>query len=164
MDVYTREAKRLNILKEMYTLCDGNITATMDFKDLKFKLPDFDLEYINSEMHYFNEKGITAGTWPIWDKFIIEKWNFKRNKLKSIDIKILHHLYNCGIFKSNIEIKVELGFSNKQIVKSINILLEPSLVVLNQENKIKICNNDEIYFVKEIISIEAKLHVIKLQY
>jgi len=94
----------------------------------------------------------------IWDQSIRKKWLEKRNQIDIIDIKILHHLYNVKIFKEKNEITKELGFSLRKTNKSVGKLLEAELVTINKQNKIKIKNLKEIFFIKEIISIEAKLH------
>lgn len=94
----------------------------------------------------------------IWDQSIRNKWSDKRNQLDITDIKILHHLYNVKIFKEKSEITKELGFSLRNANKSVGKLLEAELVTKNKQNKIKIKLTKEIFFIKEIISIEAKLH------
>ena len=94
----------------------------------------------------------------IWDQSIRNKWSDKRNELDITDIKILHHLYNVKIFKEKSEITRELGFSLRKANKSVGKLLEAELVTMNKQNKIKIKLIKEIFFIKEIISIEAKLH------
>lgn len=94
----------------------------------------------------------------IWDQSIRNKWSDKRNQLDITDIKILHHLYNVKIFKEKSEITKELGYSLRKANKSVGKLLEAELVIINKQNKIKIKNLKEIFFIKEIISIEAKLH------
>lgn len=94
----------------------------------------------------------------IWDQSIRNKWSDKRNQLDITDIKILHHLYNVKIFKEKSEITKELGFSLRNANKSVGKLLEAELVTMNKQNKIKIKLTKEIFFIKEIISIEAKLH------
>jgi len=94
----------------------------------------------------------------IWDQSIRNKWSDKRNQLNTTDIKILHHLYNVKLFKEKSEITKELGFNLRKVNKSIGKLLEAELVTMNKQNKIKIKLTKEIFFIKEIISIEAKLH------
>lgn len=94
----------------------------------------------------------------IWDQSIRNRWSDKRNQLNITDIKILHHLYNVKIFKEKNEITKELGFSLRKANKSVGKLLEAELVTINKQNKIKIKLIKEIFFIKEIISIEAKLH------
>lgn len=94
----------------------------------------------------------------IWDQLFRNKWSDKRNQLDITDIKILHHLYNVKTFKEKSEITKELGFSLRKAIKSVGKLLEAELVTMNKQNKIKIKLIKEIFFIKEIISIEAKLH------
>lgn len=94
----------------------------------------------------------------IWDKTIQSKWNETRNSLEIKDVKILHHLYNCKIYKNVSNIVNDLGFNEKAVYGSVDKLLNARLIQANKENKIKIKPINEIFYVKEIISIEAKLH------
>ena len=93
----------------------------------------------------------------IWDKIIYKKWSQKRNNLSFIDIKVLHHLYNSKVFKDKTQIKCELGYGISQINNSISNLLEAELIKINKQKKVKIKPLKDIFFLKEIISIEAKL-------
>jgi len=92
-----------------------------------------------------------------WNKSIQEKWNLNRNNLDQNDIKILHHLYNCRVYKTVDELIIELGFSIKQINKTILKLLDSKLVKENKKNKIRTKPLEKIFFIKEIIAVEAKL-------
>lgn len=94
----------------------------------------------------------------IWDQSIRNKWSDKRNQLNITDIKILHHLYNVKLFKEKSEVTKELGFNLRKVNKSIEKLLEAELVTMNKQNRVKIKLIKEIFFIKEIISIEAKLY------
>jgi len=93
----------------------------------------------------------------IWNENIKGKWAEERNNLKLNDIKILHHLYNNKIYKSISKISRELNFSLRDAQKSIEKLNEADLILINDKNKAKIKKINEIFFVEEIISIEAKL-------
>lgn len=93
----------------------------------------------------------------IWDGNIEGKWTEKRNNLILNDIKILHHLHNTKIYKSIDKISRELNFSLKDTQKSIEKLNNAELIIINDKNKVKIKKINKIFFVKEIISIEAKL-------
>ena len=94
----------------------------------------------------------------IWNENIKRKWTEKRNNLTLNDIKILHHLYNNnGMYKSIGKISEELKFPLRGAQKSIEKLNDADLVVINDKNKVKIKKLNEIFFVEDIISIEAKL-------
>jgi len=93
----------------------------------------------------------------IWNGKIEGKWTEKRNNLTPNDIKILHHLYNNKIYKPIDKISKELNFSLRDTKKSIEKLNEADLIVVNNKNKVKIKQINKIFFVEEIISIEAKL-------
>jgi predicted transcriptional regulator len=101
--------------------------------------------------------GFTDLVCIIWDRNIEEEWTEKRNNLTLNDIKILHHLYNNKVYKSIDEISRELNFSFIDVLKSIEKLNDAELIVANNKNKVKIRKIKEIFFVKKIISIEAKL-------
>ena len=92
----------------------------------------------------------------IWHKSIRENWSNKRNQLDSTDIKILHHLYNVRIFDEISKIVNDLGFNLNKVNRSIEKLFEANLIKANG-NRVKIRPINDIFFVKEIISIEAKL-------
>ncbi len=117
--------------------------------------PNYEISLIQEP---YTGYGYTDLVCIIWDKSIHNKWNEKRNILKKNDIKILHHLYNCRLFKKISDISTDLGFSNKEVLLSIEKLLNAKLIRMNKDNKIKIKPINEIFYIKEIISIEAKLH------
>jgi len=120
----------------------------------KFADKDYDYSIIQEPYTGFGYADIVCLK---WNKSINEKWNLNRNNLDQNDIKILHHLHNCRVYKSLDELKIELGFSINQINKTILKLLDSKLVKENVQNKIRIKPLKEIFFIKEIISIEAKL-------
>jgi predicted transcriptional regulator len=93
----------------------------------------------------------------IWDKSIEQKWTANRNLLQTMDIKILHHLYNCRIYKNISDIITDLGFNQKTVYSSIETLIKSKLIQENKNNKVKIRPINEIFYIKDIISIEAKL-------
>jgi hypothetical protein len=66
-------------------------------------------------------------------------------------------LYNNKIYKPIDKISKELNFSLRDTKKSIEKLNEADLIVVNNKNKVKIKQINKIFFVEEIISIEAKL-------
>jgi DNA-binding Lrp family transcriptional regulator len=93
----------------------------------------------------------------IWNKEIYKKWQTDRNKLIINDIKILHHLYLNNRYKSISEIMTELGFSKKEVNNSISRLDKAGLLKFTKDNRFKVLKKSEIFYIKEIISIEAKL-------
>ena len=92
-----------------------------------------------------------------WKKDILNKWKADRNNLTKNDIKILHHLYNCRIFKTIKEIVGDLCFSIKQVKETLSRLSKAETIITNKVGKVKIKPLDEIFFITEIIAIEAKL-------
>jgi len=117
--------------------------------------PDYEITLLEEPYTGFGYADLVC---IIWDKKIKTKWSNHRNSLVKTDIKILHHLYNCKIYKDISTIVGELGFSNKITNLSVRKLVESDLIHINKSNKYKINPINDIFFVKEIISIEAKLH------
>jgi predicted transcriptional regulator len=117
---------------------------------------DEDLDYTLIQEPYTGF-GYTDLVYIVWSKNIYKRWNTERNKLLITDIKILHHLFNCKKFKCISDINKELGFSIRTIMNSISKLYDAGLLVKNKSGKYKTLAKNEIFFVKEIISIEAKL-------
>jgi predicted transcriptional regulator len=105
----------------------------------------------------FTGLGYTDLVVVIWSKEIYSKWHPDRNKLMIDDIKILHHLYVGKKYKQISDIKDELGFSEKSIKNSLSRLNDAGLIIWNQEEEFKTLKKSDIFYLKEIISIEAKL-------
>jgi len=127
-----------------------------------FLVSDFFERLTNGKKHFLLQEPYTGLGYPdlvciVWDGEIEMKWKEKRNYLTINDIKILHHLYNSKAYKSIEEISRKLNFSLKGTQKSIEKLNNAELIIINDKNKLKIKKINEIFFVKEIISIEAKL-------
>ncbi len=93
----------------------------------------------------------------IWDKSMRTQWDEKRNKLTTTDIKILHHLYISSNSKNIDELITELGFSKKVILNSLDILCNINLIKEMECFNFKTKPLKNIFFIKEIITIEAKL-------
>lgn len=144
-------SKKTQIKTEELKLIDSFLASGF-FEKLADK--DYDYSIIQEPYTGFGYADIVCLK---WNKSINEKWNLNRNNLDQNDIKILHHLHNCRVYKSVDELKIELGFSINQINKTILKLLDSRLVKENRQNKIRIKPLKEIFFIKEIISIEAKL-------
>jgi predicted transcriptional regulator len=124
------------------------------FLDTINKKPNLEVSLIQEPYTGFGYADLVC---LIWDKSVKNSWTKKRNALETRDIKILHHLYCCKKFKEINEIILELGFSKKEVKISIERLLEANLINENKKSKIKIKPLKEIFFIREIISIEAKL-------
>lgn len=147
---------------------------TFDIKFRKEKRgPEFDLvvNFLNSSAHKFYnssfeltqliepyaEAGIPDVLLIIWDKTLCKDWKPERNQLTKFDIKILHHISKFG--KKGVEIdKIsrDLNLDNKHTYKAIHRLITSNLVD-ESNNKSYIKNLNENFFIKKIISIEAKI-------
>jgi len=93
----------------------------------------------------------------IWKKNILGLWNDNRNKLKKDDIKILHFLYSMKQRKSIPDISIQLGFSIASVEKSVERLIDADVIKENRgQYFIELIGN--VFFIKDIISIEAKLN------
>jgi predicted transcriptional regulator len=92
-----------------------------------------------------------------WNNSIYDKWNSKRNRLLEDDIKILHYLYKCQKPKTFIQIEMDLGYKNKALYKIIDRLISAELITENKKNCFKVRPLNEIFFIYEIIAVEAKI-------
>jgi len=128
-----------------------------------FKESNFFDNYISDDNYLFIEEPYTGFGYPdlilvLWDHKIGDFWNEERNKLTNNDLKIAQHLYNCKNFKSKEDLSKELGFSVNQIKKILDNLYQSQITVMNKKgDKVKLRNKSEIFFIKDIITIEAKL-------
>jgi hypothetical protein len=93
----------------------------------------------------------------VWEKNSYSNWNIDRNNLLINDVKILHHLYMVKKYKTPLELETELGFSPKRIFSSLSRLFDAGLILSGSGNKYKIRKKSDIFHIKRIISIEAKL-------
>lgn len=128
-----------------------------------FKDSDFFQRYTNglSDNYTFIEEPYTGFGYPdlvllIWDKKIEKNWKIERNNLTINEIKILQHLYNCNKSKSVEEISSELGFSKQQITSILSNLANAETVE-NTNGYWKLGAFEDIFYLKKIITIEAKL-------
>lgn len=129
-----------------------------------FILTDFFDEYKNLKKYDYTliQEPYTGFGYPdlvciLWDKAIAELWNKRRNKLKLNDIKILHHLFVSKKYKQLDELVFELGSSRTSTLNSIEALFQAKLINITKNDKYKSKPLSEIFFIKEIIAIEAKL-------
>lgn len=93
----------------------------------------------------------------IWEKNLLSFWNPERNYLNKDDIKILHYLYITKERFNLEEISRRTFFPIKKVEKSILRLLA-SKVVKETKSKYSISSMKKVFFIKDIISIEAKLY------
>jgi DNA-binding MarR family transcriptional regulator len=92
-----------------------------------------------------------------WDSNIKERWIPERNNLNRQDIKILHHIFSTGRRGVKLDkIGEKLGYKPIDISNSIRRLSDADTVVL-EDNFVRIKDKENTFFVKKIISIEAKI-------
>lgn len=92
-----------------------------------------------------------------WKKTIQERWNVKRNLLQEEDIKILHYLYNAQTAKTIDQMENDLGYDNRTLHKIVDRLVSAELITENQFSRFKIRPLKDIFFIHEIITVEAKI-------
>lgn len=92
-----------------------------------------------------------------WNKTIYERWNFRRDSLQEEDIKILHYLYNSQKAKTLVQIERDLGYKNKTLYKTVDRLISADLITENHKNTFKVRPLNKIFFIYEIIAVEAKI-------
>ena len=76
-----------------------------------------------------------------WDDDIFDYWVNERNFLKKRDIKILHHMYRKGEFLDIDALKKELGYSVREIERSLERLIRADLLT-ERDQKDFLCKND----------------------
>lgn len=107
----------------------------------------------------YAEVGIPDILIVAWDKKQKENWTPERNNLNRQDLKILHHISSFG--KRGIKtdkIKKQLGFECRNIKISLKNLEVANLISKDKKTDvIRISNLNEVFFIKQIISIEAKM-------
>ena len=105
----------------------------------------------------YAETGIPDILIVVWEDVNKSDWSPKRNKLDKTDIKILHHISSNG--KRGIRFKrilQQLGYSEKSAQKSLKKLVQAELIFFNGMTA-RIKDFENSFFVREIISIEAKM-------
>lgn len=92
-----------------------------------------------------------------WDENLFNcSWDEARNLLEKQDIKILHHLYLTNKTLGTAALRADLGYSERELEKTIERLTQSGLLHENPQG-FKSRSGGEIFFVKTIISIEAKI-------
>jgi predicted transcriptional regulator len=130
----------------------------------KFLESNFFTNYLDAEEKYmllqepFTGLGYTDLVCVVWDEGGYKNWCPSRNDLSLDDIKILHHLYWCKNFKQISELNNELGFSEKKMLSSLVRLVDANLIIKSKSEKYKARKKSDIFCIKAIVSIEAKIH------
>lgn len=126
-----------------------------DFYNNEIEGKNVKIKFIQ-EPHIVNSYPDIVGI--VWDENKLENWNENRKKLQITDLKIMHHLYQRNLFKSPKDLVDELGYSIKEVEDSFSRVNDANLVISNKKkDKFKLKPISEIFFISEIISIEAKL-------
>ncbi len=128
-----------------------------------FKDSDFFEKYTSNLVgnYIFLEEPYTGFGYPdmvllVWNDKIQENWNDERNNLTVTDVKIVQHLYNCNEWKTIADLSIELGFSERQLKKILKNLNRANMVE-NHTDYWKLNAIEDIFFIENIITIEAKL-------
>lgn len=93
----------------------------------------------------------------LWEECKIHKWHPERRNLCNVDLKILHHMItnrNCYSLKI---LHDQLGYTTKQLRKSLEKLTNACLVTHSNNNIFRVCSKNDAFFIKSIIAIEAKM-------
>ncbi len=90
------------------------------------------------------------------DRSKLDYWNEKRLLLKKNDIKILHHLYLSNKKRSIGDLVFELGFNERDIKKILRRLYNAEMII-EVGDCFLIKNIVRLFFISDIISIEAKI-------
>jgi hypothetical protein len=89
---------------------------------------------------------------------LCKSWQPERDLLTRNDIKILHYISTCGKRGTSISKIIEiLNFNNKELTKSLNRLIEADLIE-KFDLKVYVKDLNKKFFIKKIISIEAKIN------
>ncbi len=128
-----------------------------------FKDSDFFEEYTSNLVgnYTFLEEPYTGFGFPdmvllVWNDKIQKNWNSERNNLTVNDIKIVQHLYNCNEGRTIVDMVAELGFSERQLIKILTNL-NLANIVENHADYWHLNAIEDIFFVENIVTIEAKL-------
>lgn len=105
----------------------------------------------------YAEIGIPDILIVFFDRDLCENWNPKRSNLTKSDIKMLHHISKSG--KKGVmtdQIGELLNFNNHEFKRSYKRLIEADLIV-EGNYKTQMKDFDKNFFIKKIVSIEAKI-------
>lgn len=93
----------------------------------------------------------------LWDEKSTKVWSKERMLINSKDIRILNHLSLQDRLKSTFEIHNELGYSEREVDRSITRLHDAGLII-PKNDKYKACPLNKIFAPRRIIAIEAKMN------
>ena len=106
----------------------------------------------------FAEIGIPDILLVVWDKAARDAWHPDRNILQKDDIKILHFISGFGRRGVTIEgLCQSLSYDCNQVMKTVERLLRADIIA-GSGNLIRIKNFKKHFFIRQIISIEAKMN------
>lgn len=145
---------QLNFRKEMEGPENDMVDAFLKHYIQKFERKNFKFKVLKE---VYAESGIPDILIVVWEGMDKKGWPPKRNNLDKTDIKILHHISLSG--KRGIRFKrilEQLGYPKKIANKSINKLVDAELIDFNGTTA-RIKDFESSFFVREIISIEAKI-------
>lgn len=143
-------------------ICSRTITKGEEYRMVSefidYKKEIFRPKY-NKKLAVFLETKIN-GAYPDivfteYDPTHYEKWNKKRNKLSVDDLKLLHYIYIKTASTSSLIIK-ELSMQYKTLLSSLEALMDAELLE-RKDGKWLIPNRQEIFGIKKIESVEAKI-------
>lgn len=92
-----------------------------------------------------------------YNKNLFAQRQHARQHLQKNDIKILFHLQAVKKYISVSALREQLGYPTSLLNKSITRLADAGLISVSKKNEAKMKPIREIFFIEEIISVEAKL-------
>jgi len=105
----------------------------------------------------YAEAGIPDLVVIVWDSELLKKRNPLRNSLNKIDVKLAHFISTFksrGVKKQ--KLSKQLGYAEAVINKSLE-RLNNAEVIIETDNSLFINDINTIFFIKQIISFEAKI-------
>ena len=90
-----------------------------------------------------------------YDKNVFENWSHCRFSLRSLDLKVLHHIHNMKRVDAQ-SIQILLGIQNKNLFQSLELLLYAGLIT-EQDRKWYPVELDLVFGIKRLIAVEAKM-------
>ena len=127
---------------------------------VEFKVTKFErMKNRKINLAIFSEPLIETGFPDIviaeYDPNTFEKWSSNRSKLGLADLKVLNHIIYIGETQG-LEIQQQLGIESKLLLTVIEKLLDAGLII-RQANKWKAKRLKDIYGIKRLVAIEAKM-------
>jgi len=87
---------------------------------------------------------------------IIDNWSANREELNVLDLKLLSYLYTTKSV-SGTELVDKLGFPEKQLITSLEKLLDAKMVSYWRHGW-RICASHDVFSITKLIAVEAKLN------